>query len=128
MVGGMAPQAFADLPPQSFGVLGGVPPEVFDALPPEVFGFGFGLFDSPPEFLGDAGQAEGNLDRLDALDAVGARMSGAANDLAAAVAKAEGFGAEMQAFGADHDQAKAALDAAQAAFAAAPTPARPGRA
>jgi hypothetical protein len=161
MVGDMAPESFAGLPPRSFEVLGGIPPEVFAALPPEVFGFGFGLFEGPPEFLGDAGlaangfqgnadqlvldnqaarggaeaalaaantpeaiqAAQGNLDRIDALDAVGERMSDAANDLAVAVAQAEGLGADIQTFGAEHDQAKADLDAAQAAFGAAPTPA-----
>jgi hypothetical protein len=142
VLGGVPPEVFAALPPEVFGFGFGLlegPPEFLGDAGLAANGFQ----DNADQLILDNQAARGgaesalaaantpeatqaaqeNLDRLDALDVVGARMSDAADDLAAAVSQAEGFGAQIQTFDAQHDQAKVALNAAQAEFSAAPTPA-----
>jgi hypothetical protein len=68
-------------------------------------------------------EAQGDLDRLNALDEVGAKMSEAADELVAAIAQAETFGAEMAVIGAQRDEAREDIAAAETALAAATTPA-----
>ena len=67
--------------------------------------------------------AQVDLNRLEVLGGIGERMSDAANELAAAVAQAEGFGIDAESFRAEYDNANAALDLAQIALETAADPA-----